>query len=43
VNAFPTVYILDADGVIRAKNVRGEGLGKKVDELLVELKARGTD
>ena len=37
VQAFPTVYVLDAKGVIRAKGARGEALDAKVAELLAEL------
>jgi len=37
VQSFPTVYILDADGVIRFKNVRDEELDKAVETLLNKL------
>lgn len=37
VQAFPTIYVLDADGVIRAMNARGAGLDRIVAELLEEL------
>lgn len=33
---FPTMYILDHKGVIRAKGLRGEELEKKVNELVAE-------
>ena len=33
---YPTMYILDHKGVIRAKGLRGEELEKKVNELVVE-------
>jgi len=33
---YPTLYILDHKGVIRAKGLRGEELEKKVNELVVE-------
>jgi thiol-disulfide isomerase/thioredoxin len=36
VSFFPTVYVLDAKGVIRYKNVRGEELEKAVNKLLEE-------
>jgi hypothetical protein len=39
VSSWPTIYVLDADGVIRFKNVRGEAMDKAVDELLAEMKA----
>lgn len=34
---FPTMYIIDHKGVIRAKDLRGEALEKKVEELLAEM------
>ncbi len=34
---YPTVYILDHKGVIRAKGLRGEEMEKKVEELLAEM------
>ena len=37
VHSWPTIYVLDAKGVIRYKNVRGEQLDKAVDELLKEM------
>lgn len=37
VHAWPTIYILDAKGVIRYKNLRGEKMEKAVDKLLAEL------
>ena len=36
VRAWPTVYVLDAEGVIRYKNVRGESLDEAVDRLVAE-------
>ena len=36
VSAFPTIYVLDANGVIRFKNVRGKALDLAVDTLLAE-------
>jgi thiol-disulfide isomerase/thioredoxin len=36
VDSLPQVYVLDAEGVIRFKDVRGEALGKAVDVLLAE-------
>jgi thioredoxin-like negative regulator of GroEL len=38
VQSFPTVYVLDAEGVIRFKNVRDEQLDKAVERLLSEMK-----
>ncbi len=37
VRGWPTVYVLDAAGVIRGKNLRGENLEAKVRELLAEM------
>ena len=37
VHAWPTIYVLDAKGVIRSKNVRGEKLDEAVDELIKEM------
>jgi hypothetical protein len=37
VHSWPTTYVLDAKGVIRAKNLRGEELEKFIDTLLVEM------
>jgi hypothetical protein len=39
VRSWPTVYILDAKGVIRYKHAEGEGLEQAVDALLEELAA----
>ena len=39
VRAWPTIYVLDHNGVIRYKNVRGEKMDAAVDSLLKELKA----
>jgi hypothetical protein len=37
VEAFPTIYVLDAKGVIRFKDVREEEMDQAVDKLLAEL------
>ena len=37
VSSWPTIYVLDAKGVIRFKNPRGEELGRVVDVLLKEM------
>ena len=37
VRGWPTIYVLDADGVIRYRDVRGEDMDRGVDELLKEL------
>src|SRR4051794_27458359 len=36
VRSWPTIYVLDHNGVIRYMNVRGEALDKAVDNLLEE-------
>ncbi len=36
VHGWPTIYVLDKQGVIRFKNVRGESMDEAVDELLAE-------
>jgi len=38
VRGWPTIYVLDHKGVIRYKNVRGEGMDEAVDKLLAEMK-----
>ncbi len=40
VRGWPTIYILDAEGVIRFYNVRGEKMDEAVDSLLAEMKAK---
>ena len=37
VEYYPTSYLLDANGVIRYKDLRGEELEEKVAELMAEL------
>jgi peroxiredoxin len=37
VNGWPTIYVLDAKGVIRYKNAREHEMDKAVDKLLTEL------
>jgi len=38
VNAWPTIYVLDAQGRVRYANVRGEAMNEAVDTLLAEMK-----
>ena len=40
VSSYPTVIVLDEQHVIRYLDARGEGLGKVVDTLLAEMKAK---
>ena len=37
VKGWPTIYVLDHEGRIRFKNVRGEGMDKAVEQLLAEM------
>ena len=34
---WPTTYLIDKDGVIRHKNLRGEALDKAIEELMAEM------
>ena len=38
VRAWPTIYVLDHNGVIRYKNVRGEKMDEAVDKLIAKMK-----
>lgn len=38
VRGWPTIFVIDAAGIIRFKNVRGEAMDKAVEALLVEMK-----
>ena len=40
VRGWPTIYVLDANGVIRYRDVRGEAMDRAVDELLQELETK---
>jgi peroxiredoxin len=37
VRGWPTIYVIDAKGVIRYKNVRGKKMDEAVDALLAEM------
>jgi hypothetical protein len=37
VQGWPTIYVLDGTGTIRAREVRGEAMDRAVDMLLAEL------
>ena len=37
VRGWPTIYIIDSKGVIRARNLRDKEMEDKVDELLKEI------
>ena len=39
VRGWPTLFVLDAKGVIRYRDVRGEEMDEAVDALLAEMKA----
>lgn len=38
VTSFPTIYVLDHQGVVRYKGVRGEKMDQAVDALLAEMR-----
>ena len=40
VKGWPTTYVIDADGIIRYKQVRGEGLDAAIAELVDEAMQR---
>ena len=40
VRGWPTIYVLDENGVIRFKNVRGEAMDKAIDTLLARMEAK---
>jgi hypothetical protein len=42
IHYFPTIYVLDAKGVIRHRDVRGEDLDKAVTDLLGEAEKKDT-
>ncbi len=39
IKSWPTIFVIDAKGVIRYKNVREEKMDEAVDALLAELKS----
>jgi hypothetical protein len=39
VKSWPTIYVVDAKGIIRYKNVRDTAMDEAVDTLLAEMKA----
>ena len=39
VSAWPTIYVLDHEGVIRYKNVRGDDLDAAIEELVKKAEA----
>ena len=41
VRGWPTIYVLDHEGVIRYEGVRGERMDEAVDALLAEMKKGG--
>jgi len=36
VSGWPTIYVIDAEGIIRAKNVRGKQLEEWIEKLVTE-------
>ncbi len=43
VHGWPTIYIVDAEGVIRYKNARGPKMDEAVDALLAEMDGGDTE
>jgi hypothetical protein len=41
VHSWPTIYVLDASGTIRARDVRGPAMDRAVDRLLAEMEKNG--
>lgn len=41
VSGWPTIYVIDAEGRIRYKNVRGEKLDQALETLIAEAEAGG--
>jgi hypothetical protein len=39
VHSWPTIYVLDGTGTIRARDVRGEAMDRVVDALLTEMES----
>jgi hypothetical protein len=42
VHGWPTIYVIDAKGVIRHRDLRGEALEKAVDDLVAEAEQAST-
>jgi hypothetical protein len=42
IDSYPSVFVLDAGHVLRHVDARGEQLDRVVDELLAEMKPKGT-
>jgi hypothetical protein len=42
VQGWPTIYIIDGSGIIRARNARGEAMDRVVDTLLAEMEKSST-
>ena len=40
VQSWPTIYVIDAEGKIRHKNLRGEPLEQAIDALVAEAKGK---
>ena len=43
VSSWPTIYVLDAEGVIRFKNPRGDQIDAAIDGLLAEMKLQDAE
>jgi hypothetical protein len=42
IRAYPTLFVIDAQGIIQHKQIQGSPLDKAVDELLNEAKVDGS-
>ncbi len=43
INSYPTIFVLDAEGVIRYVNARGDELERVVGELVEESKEKSVE
>ena len=41
IRSYPSVFLIDGNGIIRQKHIVGEALDKAVDDLLAEMKPSG--
>lgn len=42
VSGWPTLFVLDHEGIVRYKNLRGEALEKAIEELIAKVPAKAT-
>ena len=43
ISGWPTIYVMDAEGKIRYKNVRGKKLDEAIDTLMAEIETEDTE